>query len=104
MDLIICIAMDEGVNLNVINNIVQDLGNEMPGHEEIKRRNARIRNENYFEMTIPRYTDIQFLEHFRMSRHTFQVHIYIHTHVHTRAHTYIHQNRYMYAYDVLIIQ
>lgn len=32
-----------------------------------------VRNQNYFEQTIPQYTDFQFREHFRMSRATFQV-------------------------------
>lgn len=68
----IFIAMDEGVNSNVLNNIRQDLRNEIPGHE-----NRRPQNENYFEITIPRYTDIQFIEHFRMLRNTFQVYTFI---------------------------
>ncbi|XP_011164982.1 putative nuclease HARBI1 [Solenopsis invicta] len=36
------------------------------------QRNERPKNENYFEGVIPRYTDIQFAEHFRMSRITFE--------------------------------
>ncbi|CAG9841114.1 unnamed protein product [Diabrotica balteata] len=31
------------------------------------------RNENYYEVTIPNYSDTQFQEHFRMSRETFEV-------------------------------
>ncbi|KAJ8915397.1 hypothetical protein NQ315_008285 [Exocentrus adspersus] len=34
----------------------------------IEQRPEQVRNENYFEETIPAYTDIQFYEHFRMSR------------------------------------
>lgn len=32
-----------------------------------------VRNENYFEQTISNYSNIQFREHFRMSRETFNV-------------------------------
>ncbi|KAK3909075.1 Protein ANTAGONIST OF LIKE HETEROCHROMATIN PROTEIN 1 [Frankliniella fusca] len=30
-----------------------------------------VRNENYFDLTVPRYTDKQFREHFRLSRTSF---------------------------------
>lgn len=32
-----------------------------------------VRNENYFEETIPNYSENQFREHFRMTRRTFRV-------------------------------
>lgn len=66
--------MDEDFDLNnIVNNVVQDLGHPLPNIENNGRRNVRPRNENYYEVTIPQYTDIQFLEHFRMSRGTFEV-------------------------------
>lgn len=78
MDAIILIARDEGLNLNnIIENVIEreDLGQPIPYNIENRRRNARPKNENYFEVIIPRYTDIQFIEHFRMSRRTFEVSI-----------------------------
>lgn len=74
MDPIFLIAIDDGINVNnIIENIVQEIGYENVAHEEIRRRNPRPKNENYYEVIIPRYTDVQFIEHFRMSRNTFQV-------------------------------
>lgn len=65
MDPILLIALDEGLDfINIIHNVAEDLVNPIP-HYENRRRNAKPRNENYFEVTILRYTDIQFLEHFR---------------------------------------
>lgn len=67
--------MDEDMDLiNLINIVVEDLVHPLPGNPlEIRERNNKARNENYFEITIPRYNDVQFIEHFRMSRETFQV-------------------------------
>lgn len=68
------IAMDDGVDINdMINVFVNYLIEPLPNDIAIRKRNERCKNENYFEMVIPRYTDIQFLEHFRMSRITFEV-------------------------------
>lgn len=73
MDIIHLIAIDESININnVVNIVVENVGHALPG-DIIRRRNRRTRNENYFEITTPRYTDLQFVEHFRMSRGTFQV-------------------------------
>jgi len=70
--------LDEDLDLNnIVNNVIEDLGHPLPNIENDERRNVRPRNENYFEVTIPQYTDIQFLEHFRMSRGTFEVCIQI---------------------------
>ncbi|CAL1689766.1 unnamed protein product [Lasius platythorax] len=38
-----------------------------------QRRAAKTRNVEYFELTIPTYTDDQFREHFRITRITFEV-------------------------------
>lgn len=58
---------------NVIVGIARDLA--VPFHEEhlVVERKRRVRNEDYFERTIPNYVDFEFREHFRMSRQTFQV-------------------------------
>jgi len=57
---------------------MQDLGNEICDNIiENRKRNAKPQNENYFEIIIPRYTDVQFIEHFRMSQRTFEVCIFI---------------------------
>jgi len=56
--------MDVDLNLNnIVQYVMQDLGNEICDIE-YRRRNAKPRNENYFEIIIPRYTDVQFIEHF----------------------------------------
>lgn len=74
MDPTILIALEEGLDLNnIIQNVIEGLGHPMLYNIENRRRSVRPRNENYFERTIPRYTDIQFIEHFRMSRRTFEV-------------------------------
>lgn len=72
MDPILLIALDGGLDINnIVNHLVQDLGHPM---EEIEnRQNVRPRNQNYYEIIIHQYTDLQFIEHFRMSRRTFQV-------------------------------
>ncbi|XP_018400724.1 PREDICTED: uncharacterized protein LOC108778122 [Cyphomyrmex costatus] len=63
--------LNNGINIGMLNFIINDLVNPLP-EDVIARRNERPKNENYFEGVIPRYTDIQFLEHFRMSRVTFE--------------------------------
>lgn len=78
MDPILLFLMDEGLDLNdIVNNVVEDLGHPIPHIENENRRNVRPRNENYYEATVPQYTDIHFEEHFRMSRRTFEVCIHI---------------------------
>jgi len=73
MDLIYLIAIDDGLEINNIVNLVgENLGYPLPDDAN-RRRNERPRNQNYFEVTIPRYTDVQFFEHFRMSRGSFEV-------------------------------
>lgn len=76
MEEIIHIAIDDGI-MNNIFQLLEDLDNNgnNGNHLEIQR-NEKPRNEKYFELVIPRYTDIQFAEHFRMSRICFEV-IYI---------------------------
>lgn len=38
-----------------------------------KRKYEKERNKNFFEVTVPTYTNDQFREHFRMNRSTFEV-------------------------------
>lgn len=67
-------AFDDGLDPNIMQHIVQ-LVEPLPQLEEIlnRRRGDRLRNREYFEITIPRYTDDQFQQHFRMTRNTFEV-------------------------------
>jgi hypothetical protein len=39
----------------------------------IEPRPIQVRNEDYFEQIIPIYTDLQFFEHFRMSRESAEI-------------------------------
>lgn len=78
MDPILLIGFEDGLNtINIVESILPDIGGENPTDENIKARNGRPKNQNYFELTIPRYTDNQFSEHFRMSRSTFQVLVHV---------------------------
>ena len=65
--------LNNGFNIGILNFIVNDLIVPLPENVIMGQRNERPKNENYFEGVIPRYTDIQFAEHFRMSRITFEV-------------------------------
>ncbi|XP_072760759.1 uncharacterized protein [Anoplolepis gracilipes] len=59
--------------MNIVRHIVDNL--IQPNDENCIRprqhRAAKARNAEYFELTIPTYTDDQFKEHFRMTRLTF---------------------------------
>lgn len=105
MEYAIIILMDDDLDIinNIVNVIIEELNHELDYQVPIRRRNERPRNQDYFEITIPRYTDILFIEHFRMSRRTFEVHInihismkiyvynlYIHTYKYTRTHICAH--------------
>jgi len=73
MDLIYLIAINDELDINNIVNIVgENLGYPLPDDAN-RKRNERPRNQNYFEITITRYTDVQFFEHFRMSQGSFEV-------------------------------
>lgn len=61
---------EEPLNINRIVQIALNLAE--PIHEDVFE-NEVIRNRNYYEVIIPNYTDVQFCEHFRMSRQTFEV-------------------------------
>ncbi|XP_015604644.2 uncharacterized protein LOC107272225 [Cephus cinctus] len=73
MDTIVFLAMDDGINMNLVEHVLNELVESEPNQLRIRRRKKRPRNENYFELIIPRYTDIQFSEHFRISRETFEL-------------------------------
>nr|CAH7758360.1 unnamed protein product [Callosobruchus chinensis] len=55
------LLLDDGLDLNMV-----------LGASEIERRQIP-KNEWYFGRTIPRYNDILFREHFRMSREAFEI-------------------------------
>lgn len=62
---------DGAINFNLILNVVEELVEPIP--DEINERQLVIRNRNYYENIIPLYNDVQFKEHFRMSRASFAV-------------------------------
>lgn len=72
MDLPVNIFDEDDFNVGLLIHPALDLA-EPVYNENIVERNNVVRNENYFELTILSYTDIQFKDHFRMSRQTFQV-------------------------------
>ncbi|CAG9832264.1 unnamed protein product [Diabrotica balteata] len=53
-------------------NAVLDLAEPLDDVFPLERNNV-TRNMNYVENIVPQYTDLQFREHFRMSRVTFEV-------------------------------
>lgn len=63
--------------IQIRRNIIHFIANELdePLQNDLLQNERRIRskNENYYEMIVPRYTDPLFKEHFRMSRITFEV-------------------------------
>ncbi|XP_024874056.1 protein ANTAGONIST OF LIKE HETEROCHROMATIN PROTEIN 1-like [Temnothorax curvispinosus] len=67
---------DDGLNMNIVGNIIDNLIQPLPEIDNLihaQRQEAKTRNAEYFELTIPTYTDDQFREHFRMTRITFEV-------------------------------
>lgn len=64
---------DNEMILNIINAVANENLPQVEAFLHIEGRNEVVRNQDYFEVIIPRYTDFQFREHFRMSRGTFQV-------------------------------
>ncbi|KAK9687319.1 DDE superfamily endonuclease [Popillia japonica] len=69
MDRVQFLFEDNGINVAAIINAALNLNRP---NNQIEERERVVRNENYFEVTIPNYSDLQFREHFRMSRQTFQ--------------------------------
>lgn len=67
-------VFDDGLDINQVLGAVEVLAQplEVVNFDIVDRRFVH-RNERYYEETIPRYDDISFLEHFRMSRRTFEV-------------------------------
>lgn len=113
MEYAIIILMDDDLDIinNIVNVIIEELNHELDYQVPIRRRNERPRNQDYFEITIPRYTDILFIEHFRMSRRTFEVHINIHismriyiiyTYIHINTHARTYARTYTHTFASLI--
>lgn len=67
--LFLMLQEDAGIDFNNVLNVIEELAQPLP--DEINERQNVVRNRNYYEATIPHYTDIQFKEHFRMSRASF---------------------------------
>ena len=72
MDAALHIAMDSGIDLNMIEMFVEDLGQPMEVLP-ITERSERTKNENYAEVIVPSYSNNLFKEHFRMSHTNFEV-------------------------------
>lgn len=72
MDRVQFLFEDNGINVAAIINAALNLNRP---NNQIEERERVVPNENYFEVTIPNYSDLQFREHFRMSRQTFQVNV-----------------------------
>lgn len=71
---ILLVAADDGPNMNVVGVAMENLIYPLEDMEnEPEDRELRTRNKQFFEITIPLYTDELFKEHFRMSREAFQV-------------------------------
>lgn len=71
-NVILFAALDNGLNMNLIRLIAEDVGRPLPNYLDVQRE-PKARNENYYEETIPRYTNDLFIEHFRMSRASCEV-------------------------------
>uniref|UniRef100_A0A6P7GSB7 Uncharacterized protein LOC114342361 n=1 Tax=Diabrotica virgifera virgifera TaxID=50390 RepID=A0A6P7GSB7_DIAVI len=59
---------DNDLDMNLVGYMAANLVEPLQNDLQIRERHPRNRNENYYEMVIPRYTDFQFYEHFRMTR------------------------------------
>lgn len=74
MDAELILFDDDGMDLNVVLGVVEMLLQPIQiVDNDVQQRREIPRNENYFETVIPRYDDISFREHFRMSREAFEV-------------------------------
>ncbi|KAF5281913.1 hypothetical protein FQR65_LT14439 [Abscondita terminalis] len=63
---------DDQLDVNLIGNIAENLVQPL-NYLQIQESAIKARDENYYEDVIPRYTDTQFKEHFRMTREAFEV-------------------------------
>jgi len=77
LNLVLLMATDDVRGIEIRRNIIHFIANELnePLQNDFLRNERKIRpkNENYYKIIIPRYTDYLFKEHFRMSRITFEV-------------------------------
>lgn len=73
-NIVLDIFFEDGIDLNIVGYMAENLAAPLP-LLRIENRPRRVRNENYFENIVPNYSDIQFFEHFRMSRETAEVSI-----------------------------
>lgn len=63
---------DDNMDMNVILYVAQQLQEPVFALDN-ENTETLVRNTDYYEQTIPQYTDDQFYRHFRMSRKTFDV-------------------------------
>lgn len=77
LNLALFIAIDDEeiraieIRRHIIHFIVDELGEPLQNDLLRNERRIRSKNENYYEIIVPRYTDYLFKEHFRMSRITY---------------------------------
>lgn len=57
LDAILFIGLDNDLNLDLIRLIVEDACRPLPNYLRLQRIEQNARNENYYEETIPRYTN-----------------------------------------------
>lgn len=73
MDVVLFAALDNSLDMDLVRLIAEDVCRPLPNDLHMQREEQKVRNENYYEETIPRYTNDLFIEHFRMSRASFEV-------------------------------
>lgn len=73
---IVALLEDDGHNdrINVLHLMLNELVEPLPELDEleVRQRDERPRNRNYYEIIVPQYDVVLFKEHFRMSRATFE--------------------------------
>lgn len=73
-NIILNVFFENDLNINIVGHMAENLAVPLP-LLRIENRPRKVRNENYFENIVPEYSDVQFFEHFRMSRETAEVSI-----------------------------
>lgn len=63
---------DDEINLNLVLHAAEQVVEPL-NLDNLEERQQIPKNANYFEETVPNYSDAQFQSHFRMSRNTFNV-------------------------------
>lgn len=72
---ILALMLENSDDDNILEIIINFQENLLENNflEEIYCRTLHLRNENYFEITVPQYSLSDFHAHFRMTRRTMEV-------------------------------